>query len=191
MPEPERERRLPKTLSQLRQKLSQKAKQQPKFRFYTLYDRIYRRDTLEAAWRQVQANGGAPGVDGVAIEQMAATGEGVEHFLDEIQEALRTKTYRPSAVRRYDVSTFPKPTESSDPWASRRSWHDALHSNGIVNTISVWIINHFSNTIKLLRSNLEPPRRIHHDLFSAEDSLTSELVNLVNRDAEFFGDRMG
>jgi RNA-directed DNA polymerase len=88
------------TLTLLRRKLSQKAKQEPKLRFYTLYDRIYRRDTLKTAWRLVLDNRGAAGIDGVTIDAIAATEESVAAFLDEIQEALRTKQYQPCPVRR-------------------------------------------------------------------------------------------
>jgi RNA-directed DNA polymerase len=87
-------------LSQLRQKLGQKAKQEPKFRFYALYDRIYRMDVLEAAVARVRGNGGAPGLDGVTFEQIEKQEGGLNGWVKGLQEELRTRSYRPQAVRR-------------------------------------------------------------------------------------------
>ena len=95
-----REALLPPQLRALRQKLSQKAKQQKRFRFYSLYAHVCRADTLQAAWKAVRANDGAPGVDGVSIEQIAASPESEAAFLDELQRSLMERTYRTQAVRR-------------------------------------------------------------------------------------------
>jgi RNA-directed DNA polymerase len=99
-------------LSLLRHKLSEKAKQEPKFRFYALYDRIYRRDVLWAAWEQVRANGGNGGVDGMSIEDVERAAGGAERLVEELHQELSTKTYKPRAVRRVYIE---KPDGSKRP----------------------------------------------------------------------------
>lgn len=87
-------------LSLLRHKLSQKAKAEPKFRFYALYDRIYRADVLWAAWEQVRKNDGEAGLDGVSIEAIEKGAEGGQALVNTLHQELRNKTYTPKAVRR-------------------------------------------------------------------------------------------
>ena len=103
---------LPQKTSELRGKLGRKAKQEPRFRFYALYDRIYRLDVLEAAWSLVLKNEGAPGVDGVSCKDILNAPEGVGGFLRSLQEELRTKTHRPQAVKRVYI---PKPDGRQRP----------------------------------------------------------------------------
>jgi RNA-directed DNA polymerase len=91
---------LPLKLFTLRQKLYLKAKREPQFRFYALYDRICRLDVLGAAWALVARNEGKPGVDGVTIEQIEDSPEGPEALVAELHQELKARTYRPQRVRR-------------------------------------------------------------------------------------------
>jgi len=87
-------------LVQLRAKLGQKAKLEPKFKFYTLYHLISRDDVLQEAWNCVKRNGGSAGIDGISIKAIGLSPQGVSGFLKEIQNELRTKTYYPKPVKR-------------------------------------------------------------------------------------------
>lgn len=98
-----REAILPPSLQELRQKLGRKAKQQKHYRFYSLYGLVSRPDTLQAAWAAVRRNDGAPGVDGMTIEAIAASPEGEAAFVAEIERSLRERTYRAQAVRRVHI----------------------------------------------------------------------------------------
>ena len=94
----------------LQRKLYRKAKAEPAFRFYVLYDKICREDILCHAYALARANAGAPGVDGVTFKQIEASG--VEAWLAGLREDLVSKTYRPGPVRRV---TIPKPGGGERP----------------------------------------------------------------------------
>ena len=89
----------PLEIRKLQRKLYTKAKQEPAYRFYALYDKIYREDVLYHAWGLVRANRGSPGVDGMSFEAIEH-GIGVETFLLELARELKDKTYRAQPVRR-------------------------------------------------------------------------------------------
>src|SRR5882762_6669193 len=94
-----REAVLPPRVQRLRQKLSRKAKEQKRFRFYSLYDKIIDKETLMAAYRQVRANDGAPGVDGVTLTRIDEV-IGEERFVEELHNELKAGQYKASPVRR-------------------------------------------------------------------------------------------
>lgn len=101
----------PDKIRTLQRKLYCKAKQEPAFRFYTLYDKVHRTDILTHAYHLVRANKGAPGVDGVSFESIEEE-EGKGYFLQQLEEDLREKRYRCQPVRRVWI---PKPDGSQRP----------------------------------------------------------------------------
>ena len=100
----------PDKIRSLQRKLYCKAKAEPNFRFYVLYDKICREDILRHAYALVRANAGAPGVDGMTFEQIDASG--LEAWLASLRNELVTKTYQPDPVRRVMI---PKPGGGERP----------------------------------------------------------------------------
>ena len=100
----------PEKIRTLQRKIYIKAKAEPNFRFYQLYDKVWRADILAHAYRQARANAGAAGVDGVTFAMIEAAG--AEEWLSGLGEDLRQKTYRPQPVRRVLI---PKPGGGERP----------------------------------------------------------------------------
>src|SRR5271154_6804147 len=100
----------PDKISSLQRKLYGKAKAEPAYRFYLLYDKIYRPDILEYAYALARENDGAPGVDGVTFESIEAAG--LAGWLAALREDLASRTYRPEPVRRVMI---PKPGGGERP----------------------------------------------------------------------------
>ena len=98
----------PLSVQKLQKALHDKAKGSPSFRFYALYDKVYRKDILAHAYQCCRANGGAAGVDGQRFEDIEKYG--VERWLDELAEELKVEHIDPF---RYGGYTSPNRTESS------------------------------------------------------------------------------
>lgn len=102
----------PGKIRNLQRKLYHKAKEDKKYRFYLLYDKIQRADILEHACNLVKANKGAPGIDGVTFESLEKEEGGIEGYLEKIARELKERTYKPQPVRRVYI---PKPDGSKRP----------------------------------------------------------------------------
>lgn len=100
----------PVSVQKVQKALHDKAKESPDFRFYALYDKVYRKDVLAFAYECCKANGGAAGVDGQTFKEIEEYG--AERWLDELAQELKSRTYRPLPVRRVYI---PKPDGKQRP----------------------------------------------------------------------------
>lgn len=102
----------PEKIRELQRKLYQKAKQEKEYRFYLLYDKVYRMDILSHAYRLVKTNKGAGGVDGVTFEDIEEKEGGRQRYLSGLADELKNKTYEAMPVRRVYI---PKANGSKRP----------------------------------------------------------------------------
>ena len=100
----------PFSVQKMQTALHAKAKEAPSFRFYALYDKVYRKDVLVYAYERCQANGGAAGVDNQTFEDIEQYG--LERWLDELTQELKSRSYQPQPVRRVYI---PKPDGKQRP----------------------------------------------------------------------------
>ncbi|MGH9127424.1 MAG: group II intron reverse transcriptase/maturase [Acidimicrobiales bacterium] len=166
----------------LQHKLYQAAKRSPNRRFHVLYDRVYRKDVLRSAWLEVRDNQGAPGVDGITIADIEASG--VEVFLDVIEASLRDGTYRPQPVRRVWI---PKPGK-----AELRPLGVAAIGDRVVQAALKIVLEPILEADFLPCSyGFRPKRDAHQALHAVREAVRVGRVWVVDADIESFFDRLG
>jgi RNA-directed DNA polymerase len=158
------------------------AKQQPERRFHALYDKVARSDVLRQAWSEVRANRGAPGVDGVSIDDVEAAG--VESFLDELADQLRSRTYRPSPLRRVHI---PKPGK---PGQSRPLGIPAVRDRVVMTAAKLVLEPIFESQFLACSYGFRPQRNAHQALDVVRDAANRGAEWVLDADIEACFDRI-
>jgi RNA-directed DNA polymerase len=170
--------RAPESVQKLQTALHAKAKEMPTYRFYALYDKLYREDILAHAWRLAKANGGAAGVDGQTFRDIEEYG--VERWLGELAEDLRKKTYRPQPVRRVYI---PKPDGRKRPLGI------STIRDRVAQTAAVLILSPiFEADLQPEQYAYRPGRNAHDAVRHIHHLLNTGYRDVVDADlADYFG----
>jgi RNA-directed DNA polymerase len=168
----------PIQIRELQIKLYRKATEEPNYRFYLLYDKIYREDILAQGYELAKANQGAPGVDGQTFEQIETAGR--EEWLGGIRNDLRAKTYRPQPVRRVMI---PKPGGGERPLGI------ATIRDRVVQTAAKLVLE------PIFETDLEPSAHGYRPKRSAQDAirkvhrlLCEGYIDVVDADLSKYSD---
>ena len=144
----------PLKVGKLQQALHVKAKAEPEFRFYQLYDKVYRWDVLVHAYRLCRANAGAAGVDGLSFDKIES--KGLRKWLEELAVDLRKKTYSADPVRRVWI---PKANGKERPLGI------PTVRDRVVQTAVVLVLE------PIFEADLQPEQYAYHRHRSAQDAV--------------------
>lgn len=167
----------PERVERLRKKLCEKAKREPDFRFYTLYDKVCWPETLSVAYARAKANRGAPGVDGVRFKEIESYG--VERWLGELREELVEESYRPQPVRRVKIRK---------PGGGERALGIPTIRDRVAQTAAVLILEPiFEADFEENVYGYRPKRSAHDALAAVRDGLYEGQAHVVDADiAQYF-----
>ena len=168
----------PSSVQQLQRRLYHKSKAEAGYRFYTLWDKVCRRDVLEEAWRRVKANKGSGGIDGLSIQAIVKAG--VETFLSSLQADLATGTYRPMPVRRVWI---PKANGSKRPLGI-----PAVRDRVAQMAVKLVLEPILEADFRPCSYGFRPKRSAHGAVLEIVKFLNWGLVNVIDADIrDFFG----
>jgi len=170
--------RTPDKVRKLQRTLHAKAKAEPGFRFYALYDKLYREDVLAHAYEKCRANQGAPGVDGQDFADVESYG--VERWLGELAEALKEESYRPAPIRRVYI---PKAN------GGRRPLGIPTLSDRVVMTAAVLVLEPiFEADLPDEQYGYRPGRSAQQAVIDVEETLYRGFPDVVDADlSDYFG----
>jgi RNA-directed DNA polymerase len=168
----------PDQVERLRTKLYEKAKREPDYRFYSLYDKVCWPETLARAYRQAKANAGASGVDGVRFEDIESYG--VDRWLGGLRQELMEETYRPQPVRRVMI---PKPGSGERPLGIP-TIRDRVVQTAVVLILGPIFEADFENNVYAYR----PERSAHDALAEVRKRLYGGQEHVVDADVTQYFD---